>query len=248
MQPALERCSVILSRFAGIAKFQGADDAVGFTSKQISLIIDTVACLHLVSSKILIQVVDELELFASFSSWLRYEIDRLASDASSSPNDDAVEKEASIDHSKVLLYLQTTMTTSPLAIFFADSSEEDNNDNWSHVEQGLPMFDLLDKQLQKQERGLPFMKPLPKVELLCKFLTEQANTVFRQIAEAEKRNVLFGQAHKVGSAESNGPMDMKMSQTVSALPQKPIFADLTKGKHSISDSSGVCAKRPSSFE
>ena len=244
MQPALERCSVILSRFAGIAKFQGADDAIGFTSKQISLIIDTVACLHLVSSKILIQVVDELELFASFSSWLRYEIDRLASDASSSPNDDAVEKEASIDHSKVLLYLQTTITTSPLAIFFADSSE-DNNDNWSHVEQGLPMFDLLDKQLQKQERGLPFMKSLPRVEFLCRFLTEQANTVFRQIAEAEKRNVLFGQAHKVGSAESSGPMDMKMSQTVSALPKEPIFADLTKGKLSISDSSGVCAKSPS---
>jgi anaphase-promoting complex subunit 4 len=135
------------------------------------------------------------------------------------------------------------MTTSPLEIFFADSPKEEN-DCWNHVEQLLPMFELLDKQLQKQEKGLPFMKPLPRVELLCRFLNQQANTVFRQIAEGEKRNVLFGKAHKVGPTESNSPMDMKMSQMVNDLPQESISANFTKGKFSISDSFGVCAKGP----
>jgi anaphase-promoting complex subunit 4 len=215
MLPALERCSVILSRFAGIAKFQGLNDTVGFSSQQISLIMDTVACLHLISAKILIHVVDELDLFVSFSAWLRYEIDRLASDASSSSNDEAADKEASIDHSKVLLYLQTAMTTSSLATFFGDSSSEDYKNGWNHAEQGLLMFDLLDKQLQKQEQGLPYMKPLPRVELLCTFLSRQASSVFSQIAEAEKRNVLFGKANEIGSAQSDAPMDMRMNRIVS---------------------------------
>jgi len=70
--PALERCSVILSRLSGIAKFQTSSDSAGFSVHQIDLISDTVACLHLVSAKILVQVVDELELFAAFSAWLRY--------------------------------------------------------------------------------------------------------------------------------------------------------------------------------
>lgn len=218
MLPALDRCSVILSRFAGLAKFQGTNDTVGFTIQQINLIMDTVACLHLVSSKILIQVVDELDLFAAFSSWIRFEIDRLASESSTSTDDDKLEKEASIDHTKVLLYLQTAMTTSPLAIYLDDTVPEDHGNDWNNAEQGLPMYDLLDKQLQKQERGVPYMKTLPRVELLCKFLARQASTIFTQIAEAEKRNVLFGKVHEVGVSESAGPVDMRMSTVVGLAP------------------------------
>jgi anaphase-promoting complex subunit 4 len=216
MMPALERCSVILSRFAGIAKFQSTNNTEGFSSHQIGLIMDTIACLHLISSRILTQVVEELELFAAFSAWLRYEIDRLASDAANSPNDEMTDKEASIDHSKVLQYLQTNMTTSPLVVFFADSTPEDYND-WSHVETGLPMFDLLDKQLEKQEQGLPYLKPLPRVEFLCKYLTRQSNAVFSQVAEAEKRNVLFGKMTELAVIDDDAPMDMRMNHKVRIL-------------------------------
>jgi anaphase-promoting complex subunit 4 len=218
MLPALDRCSVILSRFAGIAKFQGSNEPVGFTIQQINLLMDTVACLHLISSKILIQVVDELDLFAAFSSWVRYEIDRLASNSSASPDDDKVEKEASIDHSKVLQYLQTAMTNSPLAMYFDDSLPKDHDNSWKNLEQGLPIYDLLDKQLQKQERGVPYMRTLPRVDLLCKLLARQASTVFVQIAEAEKRNVRFGKVYEIGVAETAGPVDMRVSTVVSFQP------------------------------
>ncbi|PVH86890.1 hypothetical protein DL98DRAFT_449113 [Cadophora sp. DSE1049] len=209
MLPALERCSIILSRFLGIVKFQGSNSTMGFTSQQINLVMDTVACLHLVSSKILIQVVDELELFSSFSTWLRHEIDRLASD-SSLPNED-VEKESSIDHGKVLLYLQTIMTSSPLTTYLNDSPSEDSNEIWTHSKYGLPMFDLLDKELQKQEQGLPYLQSLPRVDLLCTFLQQQAHSIFGRIAEAEKRNVRFGKPQNVGVVEVDGPVDMRMS-------------------------------------
>ena len=215
MLPALERCSIILSRFLGIVKFQGPNSSMGFTSQQINLIMDTVACLHLISSKILIQVVDELELFSSFSTWLRHEIDRLASD-SSLPNED-VEKESSIDHSKVVLYLQTTMTSSPLATYLNDNPSDGYEETWTHSKYGLPMSDLLDKELQKQEQGLPYIRSLPRVDLLCEFLQQQAHCIFGQIAEAEKRNVLFGKPQLVGAVEADGPVDMWMGVKVSGL-------------------------------
>ena len=243
--PALERCSVILSRFAGIAKFHGPNDTVGFSSQQISVIMDTVACLHLVSSKILIHVVDELELFISFSAWLRYEIDRLASDASSSPNDEAGDKEASIDHSKVLLYLQTAMTTSPLSTFFSDSSPEEHNNGWNHSEQGMPLFALLDEQLQKQDKGLPYMEFLPRVEVLCRLLRRQASSVFSQIAEAEKRNVMFGKAIKLGSAESESPtLEIRMDKIVSfTLEVRTMLTDDLKGSLVLFHSCSICTQR-----
>jgi anaphase-promoting complex subunit 4 len=218
MLPALERCSVILSRFAGIAKFQGPNDTVGFSSHQIGLLMDTVACLNLVSSKILIQVVDELDLFSSFSAWLRYEIDRLASDSSpSSSNEEVADKEGSIDHSKVLLYLQTSMTRSQLALFFGSVFSENETSGRDLDDHGYPMFTLLDSHLQKQEQGLPYMKHLPRVDFLSKVLTQQATTVFGQIAEAEKRNVLFGKAKDLGSIQRSAALDMKMSQIVCML-------------------------------
>ncbi|KUJ12694.1 uncharacterized protein LY89DRAFT_672835 [Mollisia scopiformis] len=210
MLPALERCSLILSRFSGIAKFQGSNSSLGFTTQQINTIMDRVACLHLVSSKILIQVVDELELFTSFSSWLRNEIDRVASDASASPADDAAaEKEASIDHNKVLSYIQNAMTSSPLAIYM-EKPPEDFLEDWTHGEDGMPMYDLLDKQLQKQERGLPYIKLLPRVEVLYKLLMRQTGMIFGQIADAEMRNVLFGKPYEVGPAHDDSPMHMRM--------------------------------------
>ena len=139
---------------------------------------DTVACLHLLASKILIQVIDELDLFTSFSAWLRYEIDRLASDDSSSMPDDTAEKESSIDHSKVLLYLQKVMMTSPLRLFLDDSEGETS----FNQESGTLLFDALNKQIQKQERGFSYNKSLLKVDLFCRLLTQQASAVFFQIA------------------------------------------------------------------
>lgn len=187
---------------------------MGFTAHQIHLIMDTVACLRLVSSKILIQVIDELELFASFSTWLRFEIDRLASDSSAAPSEDMVEKESSIDHSKVLLYLQTVMTSSPLGIYLNNLPSEQDSDGWNHSTYGLPMFELLDGQIQKQEQGRLHIKSLPRIDLLCGLLDQQAHVMFGQIAEAEKRNVLFGKPQQVASVDDAVSMDMRMSKNV----------------------------------
>ncbi|CAG8955064.1 hypothetical protein HYFRA_00007078 [Hymenoscyphus fraxineus] len=213
MLPALERCSVILSRFSGIAKFQSSNDTLGFSSHQISLIVDTVACLHLVSAKILLQVVDELELFGAFSSWLRHEIDKLASDSSVAAKDDDLEKEASIEHSKVLLYLQNCMTSSPLEVYLGDNTSDEYKNGWQQVEENLPIYEILDKQLRKQESGLPYLKALPRVELLCNYLNKQAKVVFSQIANAEKRNVIFGTPQQVGVIADEKLIDMRLSTT-----------------------------------
>ncbi|KAG9233604.1 anaphase-promoting complex, cyclosome, subunit 4-domain-containing protein [Amylocarpus encephaloides] len=216
MVPALDRCSVILSRLSGIAKFKGPNSSVGFSSQQISLITDTVACLHLVANKILMQAMDELDLFAAFSSWLRFQIDTLASD-SSTPNDEEIEKESLIDHSKVLLYIEDCMTASPLEVYFGDSTPEELELGNVLAGQDVSMFDELDEQLQKEAQGLPYKKSLPRLEVLCKTLSWQSNAVFGQIAEAEKRNVRFGNPQHVGFCGQDGLIDMRMVELTSSV-------------------------------
>jgi anaphase-promoting complex subunit 4 len=224
MLPALERCALILSRLAGVVKYQGSNNNIGFSSHQVNLVMDTLACLNLVSAKILTYVVEELDLFAAFSAWLRQEIDRLASDSSASPPDDILEKEATIDHSKVLLYIQNVMTTSRLSVFLQEDLVEEQDKYWASAERGSSLLERLDTQLQRQEEGLPYEKALPKIALLCRHMGRQAAAVFEKIAEAEKRNVLFGQPSILGNRAQNTPVAMKV------YPQVRTLETLSAGK------------------
>lgn len=205
MLPALERVSVILSRFLGISKFQPLGDIIGFTSHQIDLLLDSVACLNLVSSKILMQVVDEIELFDSFSTWLRYEIDNLSSDSSHIANDNT-DKESLIDHGKVLLYLRTVMTSSTLSDHFIESPNSEEVSDFIHG--ASPLFRVLGKELERQRKGLHYNKLILNLKFLYEILSSRSNSIFSQIAEVEKCNVIFGEHHQVGEAEPSGPIDM----------------------------------------
>lgn len=214
MLPALERCALILSRLNGIVRYQGSDDTMGFSSHQLDLVMDTLACLNLVATRILTYVIDELDMFAAFSGWLRYEIDRLASHSSSSPSEDILEKEASIDHGKVLLYIQTAMTTSRLSIFFNREAPPDYGKDWEGAEKDDAILELLDKHLQKHDENLPCKTVLPRIELLCRRLDRQATSVFQRIAEAEKRNVMFGQPTALGIVSKDSPVAIRLCAQV----------------------------------
>lgn len=174
---------------------------------------DIISCLNLVGHKILISVMDELEHFTSFSTWLRFQIDRLAS--SSSAIEELTEKEATMDHGKVLTYIERYLTESPLKIFFDEIEKDDYSADWAHIEDGPSLLDVLDKQLTKQENGQPSMKALPHVDFLVKYVTTWSNRIFKDIAEAKKRSVRFGKPIKLSVGHPITKMDTRMCRTTS---------------------------------
>lgn len=206
--PALERIGIILSRLLGIARFHDSEDEIGFTSTQITKVMDIVSCLVLVGNKILLLVMDELELFHSFSTWLRHEIDRLASSSSS---DDLTEKEATMEHGKILMYIQQYMPASPLRSYLANVTKEDSDRDEQLAKSGTSLMDMLDKQLKRHDSVLPQTAVIPQVEFLCSYLESNANTVFQSIAEAEKRSVRFGQPTKIGLDQNINKVDISMN-------------------------------------
>lgn len=147
-----------------------------------------------------------------------YEIDRLASESSSTANEDSVDKEASIDHGKVLSYLQTRLTSTPLSIYFSNEVTSAKLKP-KLVEDGLPVLEELECQLKRQEQGLSYIEKLPHVDMLLANLTDRASSIFSQIAKAEMRNVLFGEPQEIGSARSGTPMDMQCLEVVSNYPR-----------------------------
>ena len=191
----------MLSRLLGLARFHDSRENIGFTAAQIEKLLDMVAALTLVSHEILLAVMDELDHFTSFSSWLRMEIDKLAS--SSAAAEELTEKEATMDNVKVLTYIQRYLMGSPLAVFLGDTTAEERERDWKFAEESTvsSLLELVDQQLKSQEHGEPYYKALPKVDQLVTHLTAKAAIVFKEIAEAEKRSVRFNEAVEISTGE-----------------------------------------------
>ncbi|KAL1846099.1 hypothetical protein VTK73DRAFT_353 [Phialemonium thermophilum] len=217
MMPALERSAILLSRLLGIARYQGSEDNIGFTAAQITKLLDVVACLTLVCHKILLGVMEELELFSTFSSWLRLQIDALAS---SSLAEELSEKEATMDHARVLTYVQRYLVESPLALYLDDTTagtphdkgdgEEEYARAARQAEDGPKLLEVLDAQMRRKERGQPFVRALPRLGFLVRYLGDQANAVFGAIAETQKRRVLFGRETELRTGRRISRYDMRL--------------------------------------
>ncbi|KAI3343526.1 anaphase-promoting complex, cyclosome, subunit 4-domain-containing protein [Ustulina deusta] len=208
--PVLERVSIILSRLLGIARFHESKAEIGFTSAQIMKVMDIVSCLMLVGNKVLLLVMEELELFHAFSIWLRHEIDHLAS---SSTTDDLTEKDATMEHGKILAYIQQHMPASPLRYYLSSVTTEDVERDRKLADSGSSLLELVGKQIQRQESGQPDASSYPQVEFLCKYLDSQATSVLGGIAEAERRSVRFGQVTKIVLDNNVLRFDVRLSAT-----------------------------------
>nr|XP_036584808.1 anaphase-promoting complex component cut20 apc4 [Colletotrichum truncatum]KAF6794458.1 anaphase-promoting complex component cut20 apc4 [Colletotrichum truncatum] len=208
--PALERCAIILSRLRGLAQFYDSRDDIGFSVAQITRAMDIVSCLTMVGHKILLNVMDELNLFNAFSSWMRFQIDRLA--APGSATDELTEKEATMETSKVLAYIEGYLMQSHMAIFLDEVPKDDYSSNWERAESGASMLDELTTQLTRQEEGLAYLKAFPNVGFLVDYLTARANGIFKDIAEAQKRIYIFRTSIRIINGISSN-----VTTTVSAL-------------------------------
>ncbi|OHF02630.1 anaphase-promoting complex component Cut20/Apc4 [Colletotrichum orchidophilum] len=206
--PSLERCAIILSRLRGLAQFYDSRDDIGFSVAQITRAMDIVSCLTMVGHKILLNVMDELDLFHAFSTWMRFQIDRFA--APNSATEELTEKEATMENSKVLVYVQRYLVESPMAIFLDEVAKDDYSANWERAESGTSMLEELDTQLKRQEEGQAYLKAFPNVGFLVDYLTSRANGVFKDIAEAQKRSVRFGQPTKIGLGQRISKIDSTM--------------------------------------
>ncbi|KAM3468711.1 hypothetical protein MY5147_007656 [Beauveria neobassiana] len=211
--PGLERCSIILSRLRGFAQFYDTRDDIGFSTMQISRVLDIVSCLSLVGHKVLLHTMDELEHFAAFSGWLRFQIDRLASPSAAATADELTEKEATMDTSRVLTYIERYLTGSPLDAFFDAVASEDYEADWAHAEDGPEsLLHVLDGQLKKAEAGQSAMKALPHVDFLVDYATTWTGRIFKDIADAKKRSVRFGVPMRLRIGGSIHRLDAKMAE------------------------------------
>ena len=213
--PALERCAVVVCRLRGLCRYQHSNSSLGLSLTDLNSVLDSTSCLTLLAHHILHRSGVEARLFTSFSTWLRHEIDVQSYDPGSSSNDPA-EKDIEIDYPKLLDYIKGPMMNSYLSKFLASDSSTTEG---SIVNGECPTYEVFKKSLAKLECGRLADERVLGLRELTSFLARRCRALFVQIAEAQKRNVLFGAPIQVLADDAASITDMKMLMKVS----HPIF-------------------------
>lgn len=233
--PTLTRIALTLSRLHGLALYHSptaqSPSNLGFSAPQIALLLDTVASLSLVAEHMLTAVVDEIDIFATFTEWFKNEMYRVIIDKA--PTEEQLEKESNINHSKVLMYIQNSLVDSKLKPFFGEVTEVEVKEQYEKIGTANPIFEPLSQALKRCKEGEWYANSLPNVNVLVRHLEEQAGAVFKQIAEAEKRKVIFGSAVEIPEGLKDGPLVMRMLP--GALPKRSItyIAQIGKDEESV---------------
>jgi anaphase-promoting complex subunit 4 len=208
--PALERCDVLVCRLQGLSKYQDSNAVLGLSTQDLGNIRDTIRCLKILTQTVLNYAGIELNQFAAFSMWLRHEIDIQAAENSGSTPDDVSDKEGLIEHARVIDYIQGAMTKSKLAEFFPPISIDDRRDQWNLRADGLSLFDIVKKELKKHSLSIQTDRRLLEIRSFYEHLARQCTAVFKQIAEAERRNVLFGRPIRLMKGNKSSIADMRV--------------------------------------
>ena len=209
--PALERFVALTSRLRGLSKFHVSDDHIGLTTRDLDSIMDVVSCLQLIAHQVLVISGSELRQFQAFSVWLRQEIDIQASGTNSS---EGIESGMSIDHASTLEYIQGAMVQSALNQFLDLGDDVDEKEKWDLAAEGDSLFDLYRVELNRLRSDNQNVKQFPRLDAIISHLDTQCSTVFRKIAEKQRRNVRIGPSIKLGKGASK-LMDMRMLVEVS---------------------------------
>lgn len=218
--PALERSSVLVSRLRGLSRYQGLNAAFGLSTRNLNDIFETINCLNLLAHSTMIIAGTELSQFVAFSTWLKHEIDVQSTDTSMGLVEDPEDKDFGIDHATTLEYIQGPLRRSKLQDMF-EKNLDDKRQPWDLGSEGSTLYESFKKEHSIYVKGHQTEKRLPQLADLSAYLGKQCEAVFKQIAEAERRNVLFGLPIYLGQCFDPAVVDMRTNVNVRSQSTLP---------------------------
>lgn len=170
-------------------------------------IIDSINCLQLQSHGLLKSAISEAKQFSAFSTWLRHEIEKQATDPTSASAQEIAEKDVVFDHSSILEYIQGAMTASQMLTYSGGHSK--SKPQWDLKAEGGLLLELYKNEMKDEANGSSPQKRLPGLSGLVRHLHEQCGSLFDRISDTQRRNVQIGAPTCLG-AGSSACVDMRM--------------------------------------
>lgn len=245
----MDRLSVLVSRLRGLSRFQHPDFLLGLSTLELDNIVDSIRCIQLQAHSLLKCAILEAKQFSAFSTWLRHEIEKQATDPTSASAQEITEKDVIFDYAAILEYIQGAMTASQMFAFSGSQSE--STSRWDLNAEGV-LFELYKSQIKTEARSSAPQRRLPGLSGLIQHLHEQCDSLFDRVSESQRRNVQVGTPTYLG-AGSSACVDMRMVTEVCTFRLRvslAIMADekLQKQRGAVSNMSIYTVLAPSGRE
>ncbi|KAI8932915.1 hypothetical protein NX059_010390 [Plenodomus lindquistii] len=112
--PAIDRCSIVVSRLRGLAQFHDRDWIFTSPVQDFSSLLEVLKNLRLLAHTSLLYAGEEKKQFHAFSKWLRFTIDYEATEPESASRAEMELREPGVDMSMVLEYIKHGLTKTDL--------------------------------------------------------------------------------------------------------------------------------------
>jgi hypothetical protein len=123
--PALDRCSIIISRLRGLAQFHDRDWIFTSPLYNFSALLEVLKNMRLLAHTTLLYAGEEKRQFHAFSKWLRFCIDFEATEPESQSRVEMEGRDPGVDIALVLDYIQFGMTKSDLTPYLRPEAQLD---------------------------------------------------------------------------------------------------------------------------
>ncbi|KAL8656732.1 MAG: hypothetical protein Q9210_000073 [Variospora velana] len=241
--PALDRLSVHISRLRGLSRYQNSALSLGLSTSELDDIIDTMDSLQLLSHHLMRCTISESRQFGAFSTWLRHEIEKQATEPTSATAQELAQKDIAFDYASILEYIQGAMTESRMPRY--SGNPMDSKPRWDLEAEGGLLFELCTNQMQEEENVLSPPKQLPGLNVLIHHLQRQFTSLFDHISETQRRNVHFGIPIYLGAGNSDCTDMIMVPEVCATEPWIKIFRISLSVEKGVSSSKGVqCARIP----
>ncbi|KAH7066633.1 anaphase-promoting complex, cyclosome, subunit 4-domain-containing protein [Paraphoma chrysanthemicola] len=153
--PAIDRCSIVISRLRGLAHFHDRDWIFTGPVQDFTALLEVLKNMRLLAHTALSCAGEEKRQFLAFSKWLRFMIDFEATEPDSQSRAEMEARDAGVDVTLVLEYIQFGLSKSDLSPFMCPASAKSADDESASYEDTK-------KAIEVQKEGGKF-----KQEALC---------------------------------------------------------------------------------
>jgi anaphase-promoting complex subunit 4 len=193
--PALDRCTIVLGNLEGLAEYYAGSEAFDVPISTFSMIHDIIRCIRLLGHHMLLLASQDQRRFASFSKWLRHEIEVQGSDPNSTAGQEIRGREVGVDVALVFAYIENALETSKVDAFLCDSAEAPDitvtPELYENVRKSLEAFKANKKKANKKKANKAYDTTLLKLPSYHAQWCKHNQTLIEQITNWQRSNTMI---------------------------------------------------------
>ncbi|CAI6336371.1 unnamed protein product [Periconia digitata] len=199
--PAIDRCSIIISRLRGLAAYHDRDWIFSGPLSDFTSLLEQLKSLRLLGHTTLLYAADEKRQFTCFSKWLRYSIDFEATEPESTSRTEMEAKDPDVPIPSVLSYIEHNMAQSDLTPYLKSSKEVDGGD---------ASYEETVKAIEQRREGVAHREDTLCLERVLVGIGESVGGLLKQVSRWQRENIGMDCGVVLQKGEVGDELDMRM--------------------------------------